>query len=63
MPTGGSARFSSSLGVHAFLKATSLVRIDRQTVQKVGPAGVAIGYAEGLEGHARSIEARLEGGR
>lgn len=60
MPTGGSARFCSSLGVHDFLKVTSLVRIDRETVRKVGPAGVAIGYAEGLSGHARSIEARLD---
>ena len=63
MPTGGSARFCSSLGVHDFLKVTSLVRIDRDTVRKVGPAGVAIGYAEGLSGHARSIEARLDDDR
>lgn len=63
MPTGGSARFSSSLGVHDFLKVTSLVRLDRGTVKKIGPAGVAIGYAEGLDGHARSIEARLDEGQ
>ena len=60
MPTGGSARFSSSLGVHDFLKVTSLVRLDRETVRKIGPAGAAIGYAEGLTGHARAIESRLE---
>ena len=59
MPTGGSARFSSALGVHDFLKVTSLVRLDRETLDKVGPAGVAIGYAEGLSGHARAIESRL----
>jgi histidinol dehydrogenase len=59
MPTGGSARFSSALGVHDFLKVTSLVRIDKKTVKKVGPAGVAIGYAEGLQAHARAIETRL----
>jgi histidinol dehydrogenase len=59
MPTGGSARFTSALGVHDFLKVTSLVRLDRETVKTVGPAGVAIGYAEGLTGHARSIESRL----
>jgi histidinol dehydrogenase len=60
MPTGGSARFSSALGVHDFLKVTSLVRLDPETAREVGPAGVAIGYAEGLAGHARAIEARLE---
>ena len=59
MPTGGSARFSSSLGVHDFLKVTSLVRLDAETVAEIGPAGAAIGYAEGLQAHARAIETRL----
>ena len=53
-------RFSSALGVHDFLKVTSLVRLDRETVREIGPAGVAIGYAEGLTGHARAIESRLK---
>jgi histidinol dehydrogenase len=59
MPTGGSARFSSSLGVHDFLKVTSLVRLDEKALAEAGPSGVAIGYAEGLQGHARAIETRL----
>ena len=59
MPTGGSARFSSALGVHDFLKVTSLIRLDPQTVAEIGPAGAAIAYAEGLAGHARAIESRL----
>jgi histidinol dehydrogenase len=59
MPTGGSARFSSALGVHDFLKVTSLVRLDPQTVAEIGPAGAAIAYAEGLAGHAHAIESRL----
>ena len=59
MPTGGSARFSSSLGVHDFLKVTSLVRLDAKTVAEVGPAGAAIAHAEGLVGHARAIESRM----
>jgi histidinol dehydrogenase len=59
MPTGGSARFASPLGVHDFLKVTSVVNISKDTAQAIGPAGVAIGRAEGLTGHARSIEARL----
>lgn len=61
MPTGGSARFTSALGVHDFLKVTSLVRLDRAAAAKVGPAGVAIAYAEGLTGHAHAIESRLDG--
>jgi histidinol dehydrogenase len=59
MPTGGSARFTSALGVHDFLKVTSLVRLDPKTVAEIGPAGAAIGYAEGLYAHARAIESRL----
>jgi histidinol dehydrogenase len=59
MPTGGSARFSSSLGVHDFLKVTSLVRLDANTARGIGPAAVKIGYAEGLTGHARAVESRL----
>ena len=59
MPTGGSARFSSALGVHDFLKVTSLVKLDADIVAKIGPAGAAIAYAEGLVGHARAIESRL----
>jgi histidinol dehydrogenase len=59
MPTGGSARFSSALGVHDFLKVTSLVRLDSETVREIGPAAVQIGYAEGLSGHARAVESRL----
>jgi histidinol dehydrogenase len=60
MPTGGSARFTSALGVHDFLKVTSLVRLDAKTVAEIGPAGAAIGRAEGLVAHARAIESRLE---
>jgi histidinol dehydrogenase len=59
MPTGGSARFFSALGVHDFLKVTSLVRLDPLTVAEIGPAGAAIAYAEGLAGHAHAIESRL----
>jgi histidinol dehydrogenase len=59
MPTGGSAMFASPLGVHTFLKATSIVQMDHDTAQSVGPAGAAIARAEGFMGHARAIEARM----
>jgi histidinol dehydrogenase len=62
MPTGGTARFSSPLGVQDFLKVTSVVATDAETLRALGPATAAIARAEGLTGHARSIELRLGGG-
>ncbi len=59
MPTGGSARFSSPVGVHDFLKVTSTVSLTTDIAREVGPAGAAIARAEGLGGHARAIEARI----
>ncbi len=61
MPTGGSASFASPLGVHDFLKITTLVHLDRATVDAIGPASVAIARAEGLTGHAQAVQSRLEG--
>jgi histidinol dehydrogenase len=63
MPTGGSAVFASPLGVHDFLKVTSVVRLRQEVVDDVGPPAAAIARAEGLTGHAESIEARLKGKR
>jgi histidinol dehydrogenase len=59
MPTGGSARFASPLGVQDFLKATSVVALDAKALAKLGPAAAAIARAEGFTGHALSIERRL----
>ena len=61
MPTGRSAAFSSPLGVQDFLKVTSVVRMDQGMVEELGPAASAIARAEGLIGHAESIDARLIG--
>lgn len=63
MPTGGSARFSSPLGVYDFLKVTSVVSLDGAALAELGPAAVVIARAEGFTAHARAIERRLEGGR
>lgn len=62
MPTGGSARFASPLGVQDFLKATSVVALKPGAVETLGPPAAGIARAEGFEGHARAIERRLEGG-
>jgi len=63
MPTGGSARFSSPLGVYDFLKVTSVIALDGAALAELGPAAVVIARAEGFTAHARAIERRLEGGR
>ena len=59
MPTGGSARYASPLGVQDFLKATSVVALDRGAAERLGPAAAAIARAEGFGGHARAVERRL----
>lgn len=60
MPTGGSARFASPLGVQDFLKATSVIALDEKALAKLGPAAVAMARAEGFGGHARAVQRRLE---
>jgi histidinol dehydrogenase len=62
MPTSGAARYASPLGVHDFLKVTSVVAVDMKTLREAGPAAAAIARAEGFTAHARSIELRLDGG-
>jgi histidinol dehydrogenase len=59
LPTARSARFSSGLGVIDFMKRTSFLRCDPASLARLGPAAIALGRAEGLEAHARSIAIRL----
>ncbi len=58
MPTGGSARFASPLNVGEFLKITTVLRVDDALMHEIAPSAVAIARAEGLDGHARSLELR-----
>lgn len=62
MPTSGAARYASPLGVHDFLKVTSVVAVDAARLREAGPAAARIARAEGFVAHARSIELRLQGG-
>jgi histidinol dehydrogenase len=62
MPTAGAARYASPLGVHDFLKVTSVVAVDAAQLREAGPAAAKIARAEGFTAHARSIELRLDGG-
>ncbi len=60
MPTGRSARFSSFVNVRDFEKVIPVLHAGPELVQATGPAAVLMARAEGLEAHARAIEARLE---
>ncbi len=59
LPTAGSARFSSGLGVIDFLKRTSMVRCGAEGLAAVGPAALKLAEAEGLDAHGLSIAIRL----
>src|SRR5262245_41049274 len=59
LPTARSARFSSGLGVLDFMKRTSLLKCGAEQLRALGPAAIALGEAEGLGAHARSVAIRL----
>ena len=58
MPTGGTARFASPVGVRSFLKSVSVVRLSADRAVELAPAAARLARAEGLEGHARAAERR-----
>lgn len=60
LPTNGSARFSSGVSVETFLKRSSLLAYSPQALRRDGPTAARLARAEGLEAHARAVEARLE---
>jgi histidinol dehydrogenase len=59
LPTARSARHSSGLGVLDFMKRTSILKCGPEQLQSLGPAAIALGQAEGLSAHARSVAIRL----
>src|SRR5262245_29277178 len=59
LPTARSARFSSGLGVLDFMKRTSILKCGPDQLRALGPAAIALGEAEGLDGHARSVMMRF----
>ncbi len=59
LPTARSARFSSGLGVLDFMKRTSLLKCGPEQLRALGPSAIALGEAEGLTAHARSVAIRL----
>ena len=61
LPTSRSARFSSGLNTLDFMKRTTMLRCDPDSLGRVGPAAVTLAEAEGLTAHALSVALRLSG--
>jgi histidinol dehydrogenase len=59
LPTGRRARFASGLSVLDFMKRTSFIACSEASLARIGPAAVALAYAEGLPAHAASVVVRL----
>jgi len=59
LPTGGTARFSSPLGVYDFIKRSSLLEFTEKGFRKLAPLVETIAGVEGLDAHARTIRVRI----
>ena len=59
LPTSGTARFSSPLGVYDFQKRSSLIEVSEAGAQALGTIAAELAYGEGLQAHARAAELRL----
>jgi histidinol dehydrogenase len=60
LPTSGAARFGSPLGVHTFLKRTSILAVDRAGLEALREPAVRLAELERLGAHAHAVEVRLE---
>lgn len=60
LPTSGTARFSSPLGVYDFQKRSSLIEVSEAGAQTLGRIASVLAHGEGLQGHARAAEMRLK---
>ena len=60
LPTSGTARFSSPLGVYDFQKRSSLIEVSEAGAQSLGQIASVLAYGEGLQAHARAAEMRLK---
>ncbi len=60
LPTGRTARFSSGLSVLNFMKRSSLISCDAQSLAQIGKQAMILAECEGLDAHARSVALRLQ---
>jgi histidinol dehydrogenase len=61
LPTGGSACYSSPLGVEDFLKTSNIVAFDKSAMQELSGAAITMAKAEGLDAHAQAMSLRVKG--
>jgi histidinol dehydrogenase len=61
LPTGGTARFFSPLGVYDFMKRTSIVSATRAGLRKLAPAVEILAALEGYDAHAAAVRCRFDG--
>jgi histidinol dehydrogenase len=59
LPTGGSARFFSPLGTYDFLKRTTVIHAEKRALRALAPKIIQLARLEGLDNHARAVEARF----
>ena len=59
LPTSRTARFSSGLSVFDFIKRTTFIEAQAESLREIGPAAVSLAQAEGLDAHALSVSVRL----
>jgi histidinol dehydrogenase len=59
LPTAGSARFSSPLGVYDFQKRSSIIAVSEKSAATLGSIAAVLAAGEGLQAHARSAEMRF----
>src|SRR3989338_5813547 len=59
LPTGGTARFFSPLGVYAFIKRSSLISFSEKNLKDIAPVVKNIAEVEGLTAHAKAVEIRI----
>lgn len=59
LPTSGTARFSSPLGVYDFQKRSSIIEVSAAGARALGPIAAELAYGEGLQAHARAAELRI----
>jgi histidinol dehydrogenase len=60
LPTGGSARFFSPLGTYDFLKRTTIIQAEKRALRALAPRITHLARLEGLDDHARAVEARFK---
>ena len=63
LPTGGTARFSSSLSIEDFYKFINIIDFSRKDLETLGPATITMAESEGLTGHAYAVKIRLQSGK